>query len=131
MNTYDFGNRVAIVTGGGQGIGLTVAERMLGHGGSVAIWDRDQKLVDALHEKYGRDGKVLALNADIGDMASVDAAVKATLERFGKIDISSSTTPRSSAPTPRPGSTRRRPSWTSSMSGSSARSSSARASCRI
>ena len=87
MNSYDFDNRVAIITGGGQGIGLTVAERMLQHGGSVAIWDCDQKLLDALTAKYGTAGKVLALNADIGDMASVDAAVKAVLARFGKIDI--------------------------------------------
>lgn len=87
MNSYDFENRVAIITGGGQGIGLTVAERMLEHGGSVAIWDRDQKLLDALDQKYGKGGKVLAVSADIGDMASVDAAVKAVLDRFGKIDI--------------------------------------------
>ena len=87
MNSYDFENRVAIITGGGQGIGLTVAERMLQHGASVAIWDRAQKLLDALTEKYGADGKVLAVNADIGSMESVDAAVKAVLGRFGKIDI--------------------------------------------
>ena len=87
MNSYDFENRVAIITGGGQGIGLTVAERMLQHGGSVAIWDRDQKLLDALTAKYGADGKVLAINADIGSIDSVDAAVKAVLDRFGKIDI--------------------------------------------
>lgn len=87
MNSYDFENRVAIITGGGQGIGLTVAERMLQHGGSVAIWDRDQALVDALNAKYGSDGKVLAVNADIGDMASVNGAVQTVLDRFGKIDI--------------------------------------------
>ncbi len=87
MNIYDFADRVAIVTGGGQGIGLTVAERMLQHGGSVAIWDRDQKLLDALTDRYGHEGRVQVLHADIGDMASVDAAVRAVLQRFGRIDI--------------------------------------------
>ena len=36
MNTYDFAGRTAIITGGGQGIGLQVAELMLANGGSVA-----------------------------------------------------------------------------------------------
>lgn len=87
MNTYDFAGRTAIITGGGQGIGLQVAELMLANGGSVAIWDRDEKLLAGLNAKYGPDSKLLALRADIGDMASVDAAVAAVLKRFGKIDI--------------------------------------------
>jgi 3-oxoacyl-[acyl-carrier protein] reductase len=87
MNRYDFDNRVAIITGGGQGIGLTVAERMLENGASLAIWDRDQQLLDALARRFAGNARVLPLHADIGDMASVDAAVAATLERFGKIDI--------------------------------------------
>ena len=36
MNTYDFEGRVAIVTGGGQGIGLAVADRMLSGGAKIA-----------------------------------------------------------------------------------------------
>jgi len=87
MNSYDFENRVAIITGGGQGIGLTVAERMLSHGGSVSIWDRDQSLLDALVTKYGRDGRVHAINADIGSVESVDHATRAVMDRFGRIDI--------------------------------------------
>ena len=58
MNSYDLNGRVAIITGAGQGIGLTVAERMLDSGASVSIWDRDQKLLDALDAKHGKSGKV-------------------------------------------------------------------------
>ncbi|MEP7239412.1 MAG: SDR family NAD(P)-dependent oxidoreductase [Devosia sp.] len=87
MNSYDLTGRVAIITGGGQGIGLTVAERFLDSGASVAVWDIDQKLLDGLEAKYGKGGKVLAVNADIGRIESVEAGVKAAMDRFGKIDI--------------------------------------------
>ena len=52
MNSYDFNDRVAIVTGGGQGIGLTVAERILASGGKVAVWDRDAGLLDGLSARF-------------------------------------------------------------------------------
>ncbi|QEN88865.1 SDR family oxidoreductase [Labrys sp. KNU-23] len=87
MNSYDFAGQTAIVTGGGQGIGLTVAERILAGGGNVSIWDRDASLLQALETKYGKDGKVQALNVDIGDLASVEAGVTQTLARFGQIDV--------------------------------------------
>ena len=53
MNSYDFENRVAIVTGGGQGIGHTVAKRILESGGTVSIWDVDQALLDDLGDSLG------------------------------------------------------------------------------
>jgi 3-oxoacyl-[acyl-carrier protein] reductase len=87
MNSYDLANRVAIITGAGQGIGLTVAERMLDSGASVSIWDRDQKLLDALETRHGKSGKVQTVAADIGKLDSVEAATKSVLDRFGKIDI--------------------------------------------
>ena len=87
MNSYDLNGRVAIITGAGQGIGLTVAERMLDSGASVSIWDRDQKLLDALDAKHGKSGKVQTINADIGKLESVEAATKAVIDRFKNIDI--------------------------------------------
>jgi 3-oxoacyl-[acyl-carrier protein] reductase len=87
MNSYDLNGRIAIGTGAGQGIGLTVAERMLDSGASVSVWDIDQKLLDALEQKHGKSGKLQVLNANIGQLDAVERAVKATLERFKKIDI--------------------------------------------
>lgn len=87
MNRYDFNGRVAIVTGGGQGIGLAVTERILGSGGSVSAWDREQSLLDALDKKHGAGGKMQTLNVDIGDLVAVDRATAAVKDRFGKIDI--------------------------------------------
>jgi NAD(P)-dependent dehydrogenase (short-subunit alcohol dehydrogenase family) len=45
-NIFDFKDRTAIITGGGQGFGLDVAKRFLEGGAKVIIWDIDQKLLD-------------------------------------------------------------------------------------
>jgi NAD(P)-dependent dehydrogenase (short-subunit alcohol dehydrogenase family) len=87
MNSYDFADRAAIITGAGQGIGLTVAELMLSNGGSVSIWDRDQKLLDGLAQKYAANPRVQTLNVDIGDLPGVERATAAVKQQFGKIDI--------------------------------------------
>jgi 2-dehydro-3-deoxy-L-rhamnonate dehydrogenase (NAD+) len=87
MNSYDLTGRVAIITGAGQGIGLTVAERMLESGASVSVWDIDQKLLDALEQKHSKSGQVQTLLSDIGELDSVEDATKAVMNRFGKIDV--------------------------------------------
>ena len=86
MNSYDFNDRVAVITGGGQGIGLTVAERMIASGARVSIWDRDDSLLAALAPRFGAD-KVQALSVDIGNLDAVKAATAAVIDRFGQIDI--------------------------------------------
>ena len=55
MNSYDFDGRTAIVTGGAQGIGLAVVERMLAGGVAAAIWDRDEALLENLRERFEGD----------------------------------------------------------------------------
>lgn len=86
MNTYDLNDRVAIITGGGQGIGLTVAERMIASGARVSIWDRDEGLLAAVASSLDPE-KVQVLPVDIGNLDAVKAATTAVIERFGQIDV--------------------------------------------
>ncbi len=87
MNVYDLKDRVAIVTGGAQGIGLAVANRILASGGRVAIWDRDRALLDKTVKQIADNDRVAGFAVDIADVGAVEAATKQTIERFGKIDI--------------------------------------------
>ena len=85
MNKYDLNNRVAVITGGAQGIGLAVTQRMLESGAKIAIWDRDADQLAKTAADLG--DHVLAQVTDIADAGSIDAATKATIQHFGKIDI--------------------------------------------
>jgi 3-oxoacyl-[acyl-carrier protein] reductase len=87
VNRYDFEDRVAVVTGGAQGIGRAVSERILASGGKVSIWDRDGELLKRTVAELGNKGQVAGLEADIADEAAVERAAAATLSRFKKVDV--------------------------------------------
>lgn len=88
MNFYDFENCVAIVTGGGQGIGHATAQRILAGGGKVSVWDIEQTLLDSLAASLGvGDERLQGLNVNIGELDAVEKATRAVLEKFGKIDV--------------------------------------------
>ena len=84
---YDFTGRIAVVTGGAQGMGRAVVERLLDGGAAVAIWDRDQPLAEATASELAARGKVVAVAVDVGDDKEVDAARAATVSRLGEVDI--------------------------------------------
>jgi 2-dehydro-3-deoxy-L-rhamnonate dehydrogenase (NAD+) len=84
-STYDLKGRIAVVTGGAQGIGRATTERFLASGAKVAIWDFDLKLATQTATALGKD--VLAVACDVTDPKSVQAARDATVKAFGKIDI--------------------------------------------
>jgi NAD(P)-dependent dehydrogenase (short-subunit alcohol dehydrogenase family) len=81
-------NQVALVTGGGQGIGHACAQALADAGASVVVadisGDHATKVVDAIQSKQHR---ALAVQADVGDLNDIDRMVRATLETFGQIDI--------------------------------------------
>jgi NAD(P)-dependent dehydrogenase (short-subunit alcohol dehydrogenase family) len=88
MNSIDLKGRVAVVTGGAQGIGLTVARRFLDSGARVAIWDVNETALAAVKKDLGREGHDLHVeHVDIADYASVEAGVAGTLRTLGKLEI--------------------------------------------
>jgi len=83
MNSYDFDDQVAVITGGAQGIGYAVAKRMIENGAKVMIWDFDTDLAQASASALG----ATALHCDVSDWASVQAAAQQTENQLGRIDI--------------------------------------------
>jgi 2-dehydro-3-deoxy-L-rhamnonate dehydrogenase (NAD+) len=87
MNRIDLESRRAVITGGAQGIGLAIAERLLDSGAAVSLWDRDRELVEATRANLAVRGDVHAVALDVTDLAAVEAARDETNEALGGIDI--------------------------------------------
>ncbi len=84
---FDFSNRIAVITGGAQGIGRAVAERLLDGGAAVALWDQDKALAEATADELSARGKVVAFGVDVSDEIQVDDAKARTLQALGPVDI--------------------------------------------
>jgi 2-dehydro-3-deoxy-L-rhamnonate dehydrogenase (NAD+) len=87
MNQIDLKNRVAVITGGAQGIGFAAAERLLQSGASVALWDIDAALLQQAAEQLAPLGTVSTQVVELTEEAAVQAATAATLQTHGRIDI--------------------------------------------
>jgi 3-oxoacyl-[acyl-carrier protein] reductase len=80
-------DKVAIVVGAARGIGAAIAERLVEEGACVVIGDRLETEGRTTAERLSRQGESLFVRTDVGDKASVDGLVVATLGRFGRVDI--------------------------------------------
>ena len=87
MNQIDLKNRNAVITGGAQGIGLAIAERLLESGASVSIWDRDESLLKETSDSLSTKGNVQPFKMDVIDLESVRNAAEKTKELLGNIEI--------------------------------------------
>ncbi len=87
MNQIDLKNRHAVVTGGAQGIGLSIATRLQESGASVSIWDYDQAVLESAISRLGGTGRLTGELVDVSDASSVDRAVRSTIHEHGKIEI--------------------------------------------
>ncbi|MEH6442406.1 MAG: SDR family NAD(P)-dependent oxidoreductase [Oceanospirillaceae bacterium] len=74
---YDFSGRVAVITGGANGIGAAIADQLRAAGANIAIWD--------MHQGEVNDGEFYQV--DVTDSKQILRATDRLLEKYGKIDL--------------------------------------------
>ena len=83
MNSYDFKNQVAVVTGGANGIGYSVAEKLSKSGATVKIWDLDFEAAQKAAETINAE----AVQCNITDWRSVQNAAETSTKGSERIDV--------------------------------------------
>jgi NAD(P)-dependent dehydrogenase (short-subunit alcohol dehydrogenase family) len=86
MASYSLQGKVALITGGARGIGLGIAQAFIARGANVALLDLEAEEVQRSAATLGSD-RAIGIGADVTDAVALDAAVAATFERFGGIDV--------------------------------------------
>ena len=87
MNQIDLKGRVAVITGGAQGIGYAAAERMLASGASVVLWDIDAARLALAEGALAKLGKVSTSIVELSMASDVAAATADAVKAHGRIDI--------------------------------------------
>jgi NAD(P)-dependent dehydrogenase (short-subunit alcohol dehydrogenase family) len=80
-------DKVAIITGAGQGIGLAYAERFLAEGAKVVVAEINEERAESAMKQLADSGDVIFQRTDISDEQSTLDCATATIEQFGTIDI--------------------------------------------
>ncbi|MFK0166419.1 SDR family NAD(P)-dependent oxidoreductase [Rhizobium sp. NPDC090279] len=85
--TFNFENKVALVTGAASGMGLATAKAFASAGASVVLADVNKEAVEAAATALATEGhKVIGIRCDVADLADVEAMVTKTIETFGGLD---------------------------------------------
>jgi len=87
MDLFRLNGQVALVVGGNRGLGLTMAKALAEAGASISIAARDAGVSSGACSELPADVESMSVHCDVTDEQSVKDAVRATVDRFGKIDI--------------------------------------------
>jgi 3-oxoacyl-[acyl-carrier protein] reductase len=83
----DLKEDTAVITGGGQGLGYAIAQRLVRDGAKISLWDRDPATLQKASAELGVFGQVHTATVDVTDEAQIAAAAKSTLDHFGGVTI--------------------------------------------
>jgi 2-hydroxycyclohexanecarboxyl-CoA dehydrogenase len=78
-------DKIAIVTGAGQGIGRAIAEKLTAEGATVVVTDVNESTAKETADALG--GQAVGIHADVTSRESVDAMVQQVVDRFGRVDV--------------------------------------------
>jgi 3-oxoacyl-[acyl-carrier protein] reductase len=87
MNQIDLNGRKAVITGGAQGIGFSIASRLMASGASVSLWDRNEELLKKAQGELSSSGDVSIEVVDVASSEGVRTATNSTLQKHARIDI--------------------------------------------
>ena len=87
-NPFNLDGKVALITGGAQGIGKAIALGMAEAGADVLICDINEIELDVAREKLGQTGrKIVAMRADVGQLSDIASLFTTLDQEFGQIDV--------------------------------------------